>query len=200
MNEIKTVITEQLQHLHTLMQRLALHNFMSSSRTRSPHRGQGRVLAILKMKPEISQKELTYVLGMSKQAIAELLGKLEKNGYITREQTEDNKRALMVKLTDEGRKIAESLEEEESATIKALDTFTEEELHTFNELLGKVVTAYESYFPDEDFDERRRVMVAFMTHHGRGFDRSQRPPDRETDNPGEHRGRGGGGGNRRRWW
>ena len=41
-------------------------------------RGQGRVLAILKMQPEISQKELLYLLDMRPQSLGELLSKLEK--------------------------------------------------------------------------------------------------------------------------
>lgn len=34
------------------------------------HIGQGRVLAILKLKPEISQRDLSYLLDMSKQSLA----------------------------------------------------------------------------------------------------------------------------------
>ena len=64
-----------------------LHRHMAVGRQRTfmnPHRGQGRVLSILKLKPEITQKELTYLLDMSKQALGELLKKLENCGYITR--------------------------------------------------------------------------------------------------------------------
>lgn len=44
-------------------------------------RGQGRVLAILKMKPEISTKDLAYLLGIRQQSLNELLNKLEKKEY-----------------------------------------------------------------------------------------------------------------------
>ena len=95
MSEIKTIITEQLQQLQMLMHRTSFHSFMGAGKAHNPHRGQGRVLAILKMKPEISQRDLTYLLGMSKQSIAQLLDKLEKSGYITREPSEEDKKAGM---------------------------------------------------------------------------------------------------------
>ncbi len=68
----------------------------------SPYRGQGRVLSILRMKPQISQKELGYLLDMRSQSLGELLGKLEKNGYITRTPSEEDRRTANIHLTAEG--------------------------------------------------------------------------------------------------
>jgi DNA-binding MarR family transcriptional regulator len=73
-------VSEQLRQLQMLMHRAVMQKFAQSGGFHNPHRGQGRVLAALKIKPEISQKELTYLLNMSRQSLAELLSKLEKNG------------------------------------------------------------------------------------------------------------------------
>ena len=54
-----------------------------------PHRGQGRVLAILAENPEISQKKLSFLLDMRNQSLSELLAKLEKAGLITRVPSEE---------------------------------------------------------------------------------------------------------------
>jgi DNA-binding MarR family transcriptional regulator len=78
--------------LEMLMRRSHMHKFRSHGPFGNPHGGQGRVMAILKMQPEIGQKELGYLLDMSKQSLAELLGKLEKSGYITRTQSEQDHR------------------------------------------------------------------------------------------------------------
>ena len=86
MNEVKRLILEQLQQLQSLMHRTLFRGYWGGGRSSNPYRGQGRVLAILKMKPEISQKELTYLLNMSKQSLAELLAKLERSGYIRVEE------------------------------------------------------------------------------------------------------------------
>ena len=37
---------------------------------RDARQGQGRVLALLKIKPEITQRELTYLMGLSRQSSA----------------------------------------------------------------------------------------------------------------------------------
>lgn len=168
MSEIKTAITEQLQQLQMLMHRIAFQAFMGGGKAYNPHRGQGRILAILKMKPEISQKELTYLLGMSKQSIAELLVKLEKSGYITRQPSEEDKRIMNIKLTEEGMKTAEDVDDNTPETEKVLDCLNEEELTTFSEYLARIIKRYEEQFPDENFEQRRKSLQEFMSHFGHG--------------------------------
>jgi DNA-binding MarR family transcriptional regulator len=167
MNEIKTTITEQLRQLQMLTHRAAFYGFVDG-RARSPHRGQGRVLAVLGLKPEISQKELTYLLGMSKQAIAQLLDKLEKSGHITREPSEEDRRVSIVRLTDEGRKAAVGAEDEAPGSSDVLDCLNDEELAAFSDYLARIIGRYEERFPDEDFEERRHAMEEFMARHGHG--------------------------------
>ncbi|MDR0569601.1 MAG: MarR family transcriptional regulator [Clostridiales Family XIII bacterium] len=168
MSEIKTTVAEQLQQLQMLMHRTALHGF-AGGRGRNPHRGQGRILALLKIKPEISQRELTYLLNMSKQSLAELLAKLEKSGYVTRKPSEDDKRAVTVALTEEGAAAANGFDDEAPEAAAMLDCLDEDELAAFSGYLARVIKKYEERFPDEDFEERRRMMEAFMSRHGCGF-------------------------------
>jgi DNA-binding MarR family transcriptional regulator len=189
MSEIMTTITEQLQQLQMLMHRASFHSFMGAGRAHNPHRGQGRVLAILKMKPEISQRELTYLLNMSKQALAELLVKLEKSGYVTREQSEVDKRVMTIKLTEEGMKAADNVDDETAETEEFLDCLNDEELAAFSGYLDRIITRYEEHFPDEDFEQRRKSMREFMFHHRHGFGRRGGCPDGHD----EHRNRYGGG-------
>jgi DNA-binding MarR family transcriptional regulator len=176
MNEIKTTITEQLQQLQMLMHRASFQGIMGGGRMHNPHRGQGRVLAILKLKPEISQKELTYLLNMSKQALAELLAKLEKSGFITREPSEEDKRVMTIKLTEAGVNAAEDVDDGAPETAKILDCLNEEELAAFSDSLDKIIKRYEELFPGEDFEERRKMMEAFMCRHGHGFGGHQGRP------------------------
>lgn len=168
MSEIRTTITGQLQQLQMLMHRINLNSFAGAGKAHNPHRGQGRVLAILKMKPEISQRDLTYLLGMSKQSIAQLLDKLEKSGYIKRDPSDDDKRISIVKLTEEGMRTAADSDDETLETAKILDCLHGEELATFSDYLGRIIKRYEEQFPDEDFEERRKAMEAFMSQYGHG--------------------------------
>ena len=74
----------------------------------NPHRGQGRVLSLLKMQPKISQKDLGYLLDMRNQSLGEILTKLEKAGYIERTPSDEDKRTSMISLTEAGVKAADS--------------------------------------------------------------------------------------------
>lgn len=166
MSELKATVTEQLQQLQMLMHRASFHSFTGCAKAHNPHRGQGRVLAILKMKPEISQRELTYLLNMSKQSLAELLAKLEKSGYITREPSQEDKRVMAVKLTEKG--MEADVEDASPETANSFDCLNEEELAALSGYLERIIKEYEKQFPEEDFEQRRQSMEQFMAHHGRG--------------------------------
>ena len=76
---------------------------MNQSEMNNLSRGQGRVLAILKRKDNISTKNLAIILGISISALNSLLTKLEKNDFVVKEQSDGDKRVLLVKLTEKGR-------------------------------------------------------------------------------------------------
>lgn len=160
MNEMKDMITSQLQQLQTHMHRIM---FSQCRRPRNPHRGQGRVLAILKLKPEMSQKELTYLLNMSKQSVAELVAKLEKSGYITREPSRDDKRVMTIRLTEEGAKAIDDTDDCEPDISKILDCLNDEEQSAFSDYLGRIIGQCEELRPDEDFEAHRKYVERFMS-------------------------------------
>ncbi|WP_455644862.1 MarR family winged helix-turn-helix transcriptional regulator [Methanosphaera sp.] len=65
-------------------------------------KGQGRVIAVLQMKDEICTKDLSKILGIRVSSLNEILNKLEKKGFITKESSCDDKRILLIKLTKKG--------------------------------------------------------------------------------------------------
>jgi hypothetical protein len=54
-------------------------------------------------------------------------------------------------------------------TAKILDCLNDGELAAFSDYLDRIIKRYEELFPGEDFEERRKMMEAFMFRHGRGF-------------------------------
>ena len=112
-NKRKKLATEFMELMH-----LYGHLYMDQmdqkykNKDINPYKGQGRVLTLLKMQPEIMQKELGYLLDISTQALAELLNKLEKKGYIIREQSEKDRRSFVIKLTDAGREATPNEEDD----------------------------------------------------------------------------------------
>lgn len=102
MNEEKIDLIEEFVRVEWLFHRYHQQNHMHYGPMGDPRRGQGRVLTILKMQPEISQKDLSYLLDMRPQSLGEILSKLEKSGYITRTPSETDRRVMNIKLTNEG--------------------------------------------------------------------------------------------------
>lgn len=87
----------------------------------------------------LRQKDLAYLLAITPQALGEVLAKLEKAGYITREKDENDRRATIVKLTDEGRKKAEeAAEKREKEAEDYFSVLTDEEIEQLAAILDKL--------------------------------------------------------------
>lgn len=168
MSEIKNEILEQFIRLQGLLHRYHTQHFMEFGPLGNPHRGQGRVLSILKLKPEISQKELTYLLDMSKQGLAELLNKLEKKGYIKRELVEEDRRSFNIKLTEEGAAVAGEIDDMPLDLDKVFNCLSDEELAKLYEYLQRIIECLEDQLPGDDNDLRKQMMEKFMEHYLHG--------------------------------
>ncbi len=149
MQEIYFDLYDKLFKLQWLMKRRHLRSFAEFGPMADPTRGQGRVLAILKMQEEISTKDLSYLLGIRQQSLNELLNKLEKGGFVTRTQSETDRRVMMVKLTEKG-KNAKS----ESVDFGGVfDCLSEDERIAFGKTLDKIIEALEAQLGEESDDE-----------------------------------------------
>ena len=126
------------------------------------------MLSILKLKPEISQKELTYLLDMSKQGLTELLNKLEKKGYIKREPVEEDRRSFNIKLTEEGAAVAGEMDDMPLDLDKVFDRLSDEELAKLYEYLKRIIESLEDQLPGDDYDLRKQMMERFMEHYLQG--------------------------------
>jgi len=122
--------------LVVLMHRYSHHVRRERGPFGGSRRGQGRVLSLLKMQPEITQKDLSYLLDMRPQSLGELLSKLEKKGFITRTPSEDDRRIMIIRLTPEGEKAAENPESESDEFFSILNS---EEKEQFNKYLEKLI-------------------------------------------------------------
>lgn len=117
----------------------------------NPHRGQGRILSILKLKPEITQKELTYLLDMSKQALGELLSKLESCGYITRTPSKEDGRVMLITLTEKGKAESAEMESDSDDTEDLFQCLTDDEQKNLEQYLERLITTWQA---DDSADSR----------------------------------------------
>ncbi len=104
-------LVEKTGRLARLMHRYVKLNTEAHGGIGDPLQGQGRVLAMLQAKPETTQKELCFLLGMRQQSLSELLSKLEEKGFVERQKSEEDGRVTLVKLTDEGKAAVPDLDE-----------------------------------------------------------------------------------------
>lgn len=138
---------EKLMQLQWMMKKNRLRNCANGGHMADTTRGQGRILAVLKLRDGISTRDLSYLLGVRISSLNELLSKMEKNGYVTREPSEQDKRVMLVKLTEKGRN------EEQAGARGSEDLFaclTEEEQKTFEAILDKMSAALHANFSEED--------------------------------------------------
>lgn len=145
-------LQEKLLKLQWLIQRQRMQEHMENGPLADPTRGQGRVLALLKLQPDISTKDLSYLLGIRQQSLNELLNKLEKNGLVTRVQSEDDKRVMLVRLTEKG----ENIKQADSDFDRIFDCLEDDEKAEFGKYLDRIIDSLEAALgleEDEEFSE-----------------------------------------------
>jgi DNA-binding MarR family transcriptional regulator len=95
-------LTKSLLEMYQLLHRYHLMWYGKNFGGLDPWQGQGRILSTLRRMQSITQKELGFILDLRPQSLGELLQKLEANGYIIRYRSKEDKRALIVELTEKG--------------------------------------------------------------------------------------------------
>jgi len=160
-------------------------------------RGQGRILAVLKLRDGISTKDLSYLLGVRVSSLNELLAKMEKAEYVTRELSEQDKRIMLVKLTEKGRSEEQPDAQDPEDIFSCL---TEEEQETMEALLDKIIAVLHENVSEDDekmFAQMEALRERFRDMPDAPFgDMPPRPPfggpgpGHGPGHPGRHRGPG----------
>lgn len=138
MNDIYFDIYEKLSTLQGFMKRYQMFCQAESGPFADTTRGQGRILAMLKIQPEIATKDLAYLLGIRQQSLNELLNKLEKNGYVERKPSKNDKRVMIVHLTEKGKQIHQP----ETDYQKIFDCLLPNELQQLSQYLNRIIEAF----------------------------------------------------------
>ncbi|MCL1846628.1 MAG: MarR family transcriptional regulator [Coriobacteriia bacterium] len=168
---------EKLARLQWLVHKQHLRDHRRGNRFADPARGQGRILTALQMKDGISTKDLSYLLGLAISSLNESLAKLEKKGFITREPSEQDKRVMLVMLTDKGR--AKQERHDDPAKIEDLFAcLSEEEQVVLGELLDRLTASLgaKQGLDDDELEwlkinnaKRDRMFAEMMDADERGF-------------------------------
>lgn len=134
--ELNITVTHKYFELSSLFMQFFRENSRGPFKFENRNRGQGQILSIVREHGSISQKELVQRLDMRPQSASEMIRKLEKKEYITRERSQEDKRVMTIHLTARG-KIAGQQSDDFQPVI--LDVLTPEEKEQFDHILTKLI-------------------------------------------------------------
>ena len=155
MRENSNDLMKKIFYLEGLLHRYHGYNFRTYGPIGNPLKGQGRILSILKLQPEISQKDLSYLLDMRQQSLSELLKKLELKGFITRNPSKEDRRVIIITLTDEGKNATPDAEENILDSNKIFDCLNDEEQEAFEKYVDRLTNSI----------EQKLIDMGFSSHH-----------------------------------
>lgn len=161
-----------LQHL--LMKKRFARKGKGNGQIGDPMRGQGRILALLKIKDGVSTKDMSAVLGIRTSSLNELLAKLESKGFIEREQSEEDKRVMVVKLTEKGREVEQPAPGAGCAAM--FDCLDEDEKQAFGDYLDRIIAQLAAEIGGLD-DEGMKDMMRRREHAFKEFFGEEGRPD-----------------------
>ncbi len=107
---------------------------------------QGRILFPLWQNDNISIQELSKKTALSKSTLTRMLDKLEESGHIMRTYCKQDRRKIMICLTDKNKKMKKSYEDLSIEMIDLFyDGFTESEIDKFESQLKRILNNLEKY-------------------------------------------------------
>ena len=154
MSKKATNLLEEFSQVQKLLSKYQLWYCRKFGPSGDPHRGQGRVLAILNLQPEITQKELSYLLDMRNQSLGELLGKLEKSGAIIREPSQEDRRSMNIKLTEEGAQLIKQGGKKPDDVSKIFDCLSIEDQAKLHEILDCLSNELEKLLGHDEHSDK----------------------------------------------
>lgn len=149
MNDIYNDVFDKITTIQSLLKRHQRYAQTDNTPFADTSSGQGRVLALLKMQHNISTKDLAYLLGIRPQSLNELLNKLEKQGLVERRPSENDKRVLLVQITEKG-KNAKQIDTDYSEILNCLD---ETEIENFSKYLDRIITTLKEKIKETSYSE-----------------------------------------------
>ncbi|MGI6721032.1 MAG: MarR family winged helix-turn-helix transcriptional regulator [Anaerovoracaceae bacterium] len=132
---MQTGITDSLGVLLEKAGREAIHNSCMI-------KTQDRVLYLLKYHDDMPQKQIQNILVIKPGSASEIMSKLESKGLIRRTKSEEDRRVVIVSLTEAGRERAAEIESGRFSRGSAFAALSEEEQAELRQLLEKLLTSW----------------------------------------------------------
>ena len=112
------------------------------------HKGQPYILTCLMKEPRMTQNELAKKLDVTKSTMGTSLKRMEKNGFIVRQQDEEDCRCNRISITEKGRMALEACDKDVSSIIQAMfSKISEDEEEMMNDIFRRMIEGIQSYVP-----------------------------------------------------
>lgn len=104
---------------------------------------QATVLFLLQERDGRMMSELGQILGVDNSAMTGLIDRLEKAGFVRREAKREDRRALLIRITPEGRgEAARAVGVIRGVNDKIKTGFESDQIEAFKEVLGGILEQY----------------------------------------------------------
>jgi len=101
---------------------------------------QGRILMFIEEEKEVTATDIIERFkSINKSTLSEILNNLEKNGYVTRLESETDSRRKIISLSDKALEVISILKKNfDNVAHKVLDDISKEEYQAFKMILDKM--------------------------------------------------------------
>lgn len=111
---------------------------------------QRAILDIAKKRGDITQNQISSILGKDKTTVSRSLDAIEKKGYIKRVSDKDDKRVKLVQLTKRGEEVLDNSKEfMEEFRANSLDGLDEKDKQLLSSFLERIYTNIEKNYDAE---------------------------------------------------
>jgi len=188
-------LQDKIGRMNVLLRRYKKALEFAAERDGEQKRVNDRLLTMLKVKPQTTKKELSFLLDMSSRDLTDLLAKFEEKGLVALRSSEGDGYETIVELTEKGASPDASLDDAK-AQVDPFDALDEDEKAQLADISVKVSKSLEAKLvamgEDPDAHDERRG--GRDDRGGRGGFRGGRDDDRRGGYRGGRDDRGGRGG------
>ncbi len=131
--------------IHTLSERI-LAKILKKYRIENINPAQGRIFFALWQRDRIPIRELARITSLEKSTLTSMLDRMEKNGFISRVPSKEDRRVITIKLTDKTRKLRgvyETISKEKTELF--YQGFSAKEIDAFENYLRRILDNLEEF-------------------------------------------------------
>ena len=145
--DLREISNHLLYHKFTMINEILDKRYKRDNpEMKNVSKGQGRIIAVLKRKDRISTKDLSEILNISVSSLNETLNKLEQKGFVKKVPSNEDKRVLLIELTEKGKEV----EFKNHNDLDIFDSLNDIEKDYLDDYLNRLIMELHRKFKEEN--------------------------------------------------